>query len=46
MWQPFITENFHIHSRSLQSFSVGKSFIPQDIEPCALYYYIIDESAH
>lgn len=46
MRQSLINKDFRIHFSSLQSFCIGKSFIPQDIGPCALYYYDVDESAH
>lgn len=46
MWQSLITKDLGIYSRSLQSLCIGKGFVPQDIEPRALYYCIIDESAH
>lgn len=46
VWQPLITKDFDIDSHSLQSFCIGKGFVPQDINPCALYYYDIDRLAH
>lgn len=45
MWQPLVTKDFNLHSLSLKSFRVGKCFVPQNIGPCALYYFIINRLA-
>lgn len=45
MWQPLITKYFDIHPRSLQSFCIGKCFVPQDIRSRALYHYVINRLA-
>lgn len=43
--QALVTIDFDIHTRGLQSFCIGKGFVPQDVGSCALYHYIIGSLA-